>query len=149
MTSEQRPQVLKGRRVLLVEDDQWISKLYRKWLELVGAEVTIANDGALGIAALKERTADIILLDLGMPGLNGFDTLMVLRGNEATKHIPIIVLSNTTMSENRAGFEEIKKAGVTDILRKYEVSLKEIIACVSKYFPETEHQPHVHLTTNI
>lgn len=138
MTTGIPEQVLKGRHILIIEDDKFISKLYNRWLAMVGARVTVANDGALGLAALKKETADLILLDLGMPGLNGFDTLKLLRKEPATAHIPVIVLSNTAMNENRTGFEEIRNAGVTDILQKYEVSLKDIIMYVSRYFPKTE-----------
>lgn len=142
MTTGIPEQILKGRHILIIEDDQFISKLYSRWLTMVGARVTVANDGALGLVALKKETADLILLDLGMPGLNGFDTLKLLRKEPATAHIPVIVLSNTALNENRAGFEEIRNSGVTDILQKYEVSLKDIIMYVSRYFPKTESVEH-------
>jgi hypothetical protein len=56
--------------------------------------------------------------------------------NPALKTLPVIILSNTTMKENKEGFEEIRKAGVTNVLRKYETSLTEIVDCILSYFPE-------------
>ena len=128
--------VLKNKTILLVEDDHFISKVYVKWLTLSGANVKIAFDGALGLKVLEESTVDLIILDLGMPGLNGYDTLLELKKNPKTKDIPVIVLSNTTLNENEDCFTDIKNAGVTDILQKYETSLEEIIKRVSAYFPK-------------
>lgn len=128
--------VLKGKTILIVEDDHFISKVYSKWLTLSGAQIETANDGALGLRLLSEKKIDFILLDLGMPGLNGYDTLIELKKNPNTKDIPVVVLSNTTIKENKSGFEEIKNAGVKDILRKYETSLTGIVDCISSYFPE-------------
>ncbi len=124
-----------GKTILVVEDDLFISKVYEKWLTLSGAHVEVTPDGALCLRLLQEKKVDLILLDLGMPGLSGYDTLLALRNNVKTKDIPVIILSNTTMNENRDGFDDIRKAGVKDILRKYETSLSEIVDCVTSYFP--------------
>lgn len=139
-TNVPKTKVLNGKRILIVEDDHFISRVYAKWLTLSGAQVETANDGALGLRALQEVKFDLILLDLGMPGLNGYDTLVELKKSEATRDIPVIVLSNTTMNENKEGFNEIKEAGVKDILRKYETSLSEIVECISRYFPQQANQ---------
>ena len=120
-----------------MEDDHFISRIYEKWLTAAGATVFVANDGVQGLRMLDEQKVDLVLLDLGMPGLDGYQTLLHLRERPQLKDLPVIVLSNTTMNENREGFEEIKKAGVKDVLRKYEMSLTEIVDRISSYFPET------------
>lgn len=140
MTRNKETKFLIGKTILIVEDDQFISKVYSKWLALAGAAVAVANDGKACLRILSEQKVDLILLDLGMPGLNGYDTLTQIRSNPDTKDIPVIVLSNTTIKENKVGFDDIKNAGVTDILRKYETSLSEIVECVRKYFPVTDNQ---------
>lgn len=137
MSIELAKKPLLDKRILIMEDDAYISKVYMKWFHLAGATVMTVNDGALGLQALEKHHIDMIILDLGMPGMNGIDTLKALKANEATKNIPVIILTNTTQNENRAGFDEIKKAGVTDILRKYETSLSDLIVCVNRYFPQT------------
>lgn len=129
---------LQGKRILLVEDDHFILRIYTKWLIAAGAEVITANDGAQGLRVLDQEKVDVVLLDLGMPGLNGYDTLAEIRKKEGMQSLPVLVLSNTTMNENREGFEEIKRAGVKDIMRKYEVTLAEIVDRISSYFPKTE-----------
>lgn len=132
-----KTKALEGKEVLIIEDDHFISRVYAKWLTLAGANVEVAFNGALGLEALKQRKTDLILLDLGMPGLSGYEMLTELKKDTKTKDIPVIVLSNTTMKENITGFEDIKNAGVTDILRKYETSLEEIIQRAKAYFPES------------
>jgi CheY-like chemotaxis protein len=127
---------LNNKRILIVEDDSFISRIYSKWLTAAGATVITANDGAQCLRILAEDPTDVVLLDLGMPGLNGYETLTQLRMNPALKTLPVIILSNTTMKENKEGFEEIRKAGVTNVLRKYETSLTEIVDCILSYFPE-------------
>lgn len=135
-TQTHAPKVLQGKTILIVEDDHFISKVYAKWLAVSGAHVEVAHDGVLGLRLLEEKKVDLIMLDLGMPGLNGYEMLTEIKKNEHTKAIPVIVLSNTTMSENKVGFDEIRNAGVSDILRKYETSLSEIVKCISSYFPD-------------
>lgn len=127
---------LLDKTILIVEDDQFISKIYSKWLTAGGATVLTANDGVKCLEILEEQKVDVVLLDLGMPGLNGYDTLTQLRQKPALANLPVIVLSNTTTKENQEGFDLITKAGVKDILRKYETSLAEILDCISTYFPE-------------
>lgn len=125
-----------NKRILIVEDDHFISRVYSKWLMASGAEVATANDGAQCLKMLDEATFDIVLMDLGMPGMNGYDTLIEIRKRPALAQLPVVVLSNTTMKENKEGFDEIHKAGVRDVLRKYETSLAEIVQCIQSYFPQ-------------
>ncbi len=132
--TESKP--LKDRKILIVEDDHFISRIYEKWLTAAGAHILIAHDGVQGLRTLDEEEVDLVLLDLGMPGLDGYQTLLQLRERPKLKELPVIILSNTTMNENRDGFADIKRAGVKDVLRKYEISLTEIVNCISAYFPK-------------
>jgi two-component system, OmpR family, response regulator len=140
MTSVTQKKQLPHKDILLVEDDHFILKIYTKWLTAAGANVITANDGAQALRLLNEKHVDLVLLDLGMPGLNGYDTLLEMRKMEKAKDLPVIILSNTTMNENRDGFADLRASGVKDILRKYEVSLSEIVERISSYFPETEQE---------
>ena len=132
-TNNIKEELLKGKHILVIEDDNFISRVYTKWLTKRGAEVTIAHDGALGLEAVIKQRMDLILLDLGMPGMDGYETIRRLRGDADTKAIPIVVLSNTSVSESHPRYAEMKALGVTDILRKYETSLREIVECISKH----------------
>lgn len=129
-------QPLKDKVILIVEDDHFILRIYSKWLSAAGAEVITAHDGAQGLRILEEKKVDLVLLDLGMPGMNGYDTITQIRKHEHLRETPVIILSNTTMNENKEGFAELRAAGVKDIMRKYEVSLSEIVERISVYFPQ-------------
>lgn len=129
---------LDGRTILIVEDDPYISRLYEKWIKLFGADIITAADGAIGLQKLQEHTVDLILLDLGMPGMNGYEMLRELRNEPRTRTTPVIILSNTTITKGDEGFDELRAVGVTDILRKYETPLHDLIACVDTYFSEGE-----------
>lgn len=125
--------MLKDIRILIIEDDVFIAKVYAKWLTLAGAVVVTASDGAIGLRIAAEHIIDVIILDLGMPGMNGVDTLRALRRRKSTATTPVIVMSNTTMQKSSASYYDLQNAGVSDIFRKYEISLKEIVECVHKY----------------
>ncbi len=89
-----RPGVL-GQHLLLVEDDQVIAEMYRYRLELDGHEVTVASDGEAGLREARSLTPDLILLDIQLPRLNGFQVLEALQASPETTRIPVIVLSNS------------------------------------------------------
>jgi DNA-binding response OmpR family regulator len=127
---------LRNRTILIIEDDHFISRIYNKGLTAAGASVLVATDGAQGLRILDESPIDLVLLDLGMPGMNGYDTLTEIRKKPNLQTLPVIILSNTTMSEDREGYEDIRNAGVKDVLRKYETSLAEIVERISSYLPQ-------------
>jgi len=132
-TSIKQSELLKGKSILVIEDDDFISRVYTKWLTKRGAEVIVAHDGALGLEVLQKQHADLVLLDLGMPGMDGYETIRRLKTESETRGIPIVVLSNTTVNESDPRYAEMRELGVTDILRKYETSLREIVQCISRH----------------
>jgi len=136
-TNMSNDDLLTGKSILIIEDDQLISRVYTKRLIAVGAKVFVAQDGIHGLEILESQKVDVVLLDLGMPGMNGYDTLTKMREKQALQDVPVIVLTNTTESENMEGFDNLKKAGVKHILKKYETSLKEIVQCISSCIQES------------
>ena len=83
-----------GRRILLAEDDRFLRKAAESALARSGYTVVTAVDGDEALARARDSAPDLILLDLIMPGRNGFDVLHALKSDAATKAIPVIVLSN-------------------------------------------------------
>jgi CheY-like chemotaxis protein len=81
-------------RVLFIEDDPTVAQMYKLKLELDGYHVTMAKDGEEGLRSATEEPPDIIFLDIRLPKMDGFAVLEGLRGNERTKHIPVVILSN-------------------------------------------------------
>jgi DNA-binding response OmpR family regulator len=80
-------------RVLVIDDDPALHELLRIHLEDAGFEVLEALDGATGVAAAVEKKPDLVVLDLLMPGMSGFEVAHALRANQATRQTPIIVLT--------------------------------------------------------
>ena len=81
-------------RVLIVEDDQLIQRMYATMFGLRKYEVAVASDGLEGLQKAKDFKPTVILLDIMMPQMNGFDTLDKLKADQTTKDIPVIMLSN-------------------------------------------------------
>ena len=81
------------KRVLIVEDDKILVDMYKEKLKLAGFHVTTALDGKKALPKIK-KGADLILLDILMPGLNGFEVLKRMQMDKSSKEIPVIVLTN-------------------------------------------------------
>ena len=123
-------------KVFLVEDDLIMRRLYEWAFRLMGHEIDTAYDGEEAIRKLDamEPLPSIVLLDLIMPKVNGFEVLAHIKGSEKLKQIPVIVLTNS------AGKEEAEKAigmGAIMYLIKSEYEPKEVVkkveAVVAKY----------------
>lgn len=82
------------KRILIVEDDEILSDIYAVKLELEGYEVIMAAEGRKGIEAAISKQPDLILLDIVLPKMNGFEVLKILKKNKKMKTTPVIFLSN-------------------------------------------------------
>lgn len=80
--------------ILFIEDEPTLQKTLGRVLEQEGFEVQAALDGQSGLAFIKRSKPDLILLDLILPKMDGFEVLKNLKADEATKKIPVIVLTN-------------------------------------------------------
>ena len=90
--------------ILVVEDDAANQELVTRFLRREGHSVLQALDGINGVRFARERIPDLVLMDLGLPGLDGWEAARRIRSNPETSHIPIIALSAHTLPEevNRA-----------------------------------------------
>lgn len=79
--------------ILIVDDSRTVVAAFTKVLKQAGFKIVAATNGEEGVAAAKEHLPDLILMDVVMPGLNGFQATRQIRKNEATSHIPIIIVS--------------------------------------------------------
>jgi DNA-binding response OmpR family regulator len=89
-------------RVLVIDDEAPIRLLCRVNLEAEGMEVTEAGDGRSGLEQAREQTPDVILLDVMMPGLDGWQVAEELLGDERTRKIPIVFLTARAEVRDRA-----------------------------------------------
>lgn len=81
-------------KILIVEDDLFIRELYERQLSLEGYEVSTAEDGEIGLNRISQAIPDLILLDIMLPKVSGLDLLRTIKAQEATKSIPVILLTN-------------------------------------------------------
>lgn len=84
-------------RVLVVEDDHVIRELLVVNLKMEGHEAVTAVDGAQALAAVEEQPPDVILLDMMLPGVDGWEVTARLKGDDGTRAIPIVALSARAM----------------------------------------------------
>ncbi len=125
-----------GAKVLIVEDDKFLRDLIVQKLKREGFAIFEAVDGEEGLKITKEKHPDIILLDLILPGLDGFEILRRIKSDTATASIPVIVLSNLGQKED---MDRAMSGGAEDFMVKAHFTPGEIIAKVKfilkkKYF---------------
>ncbi|MCB0218470.1 MAG: response regulator [Chrysiogenetes bacterium] len=89
------------KRILLIDDDDNIRKLVRFSLKSLGVECIEATDGQEGFRTALKELPDLILLDLSMPNMNGFEACEKIKGNDKTAHIPIVVVSAEATDLNK------------------------------------------------
>ena len=82
-----------AQRVLVVEDSPVIQRLIDMTLRSGGFDVEFSDSGTEGLEKAKTGAHDIVILDIGLPGLDGWEVLQALRENEPTKDLPVIVLT--------------------------------------------------------
>ena len=87
-------------KVLIIEDDVLMMDIYSTVMSAAGCQVLKAWDGEEGLKVVAEQTPAVILLDLVMPRLTGFEVLERLKGDTATRGIPVMVVSNLADDKN-------------------------------------------------
>jgi two-component system, sensor histidine kinase and response regulator len=81
-------------KILIIEDDRYISKMYQLKLSLDGFDVQVADNGRIGVDKVREFRPDIILTDILMPEMDGFEVIKMVKGDPESKDIPILIMSN-------------------------------------------------------
>ena len=118
-----------AKKILLVEDEEIMIGLLQRKLENEGYEVDVARDGVEGLEKMKEAKPDLILLDIIMPRMGGFEVLEKMKDDPDLKKIPVIVISN---SGQPVELGRVRKLGVKDWLIKTEFDPQEVIDKVKK-----------------
>jgi DNA-binding response OmpR family regulator len=119
----------KAINILIVEDDVFLADLYKTKFALEGFKVSVAYDGEKGLDLAKKNLPDIILLDLVLPKLSGFDILSALKADNASKNIPIILLTNLSQKPD---VEKGLKLGANDYLIKAHFMPSEVVEKIKK-----------------
>ena len=123
------------RKILLVEDDTALASVYRSRLELEGFDVCEANNGEDALSLAVSEHPDLILLDVMMPKISGFDVLDILRNTPETTNIRVIMLTALSQPKDK---ERAEQLGVDDYLVKSQVVIGDVVErvryhlCMSK-----------------
>lgn len=120
-------------KVLLIEDEPEVLELYRLKLTLDDYEVVTAPNGIEGLQRAKENKPELIFLDIKMPGMDGFEVLKHLRKDEATKDIPVVILSNF---DEESMVEKGLALGANDYLIKSHFSPAALSEKLQQYLDE-------------
>ena len=115
--------------ILFIEDESALQKTFGEVLKQEGYEMISALDGEIGLRLAEVKKPDLILLDLILPKIHGFDVLKKLKQAEGTKHISVIVLTNL---EGMRDVDMALELGATTYLVKAQYSLEEVVEKIKK-----------------
>lgn len=116
-------------KILLVEDDSFLLGMYATKFELDGFKVIMAEDGEKAVRVALKELPDIILLDIVLPKLSGFEVLKQLKQESATAKIPVILLTNLSQRDE---IEQGLKMGAEDYLIKAHFMPSEVVEKIKK-----------------
>jgi DNA-binding response OmpR family regulator len=129
-TSAATAKTIAGKKVLIVEDDKFLRDLLSKKMEAQGVELFVGVDGEQGLHLAEREKPNVILLDVLMPGVDGYTVLEHLRKDPGFKDTVIIMLSNFGQKED---IEKATKLGANLFLVKAAVTLDEIVEKVKEF----------------
>ena len=112
------------KKILLVEDDEALANVYRSRLDIEGFETRWVGNGEDALAIAIEFKPDLILLDVMMPKISGFDVLDILRNTPETANIHVIMLTALSQPKDK---ERAENLGVDDYLVKSQVVIGDVI----------------------
>jgi DNA-binding response OmpR family regulator len=113
-----------AKNILIVEDDDFFRELIAKRLASEGFNISEAVDGEQGLEKIKETKPDLIVLDILLPGIDGFEVLSKIKEDPIVVSVPVVILSNLGQKEE---VEKGMRLGATDYLIKAQVTSDEIV----------------------
>ncbi len=130
MEENTAPTSARRKKILLVEDDEGLAQVYVTRLDIEGFEVKRVPNGEDALASALQFKPDLILLDVMMPKVNGFDVLDILRNTPETTNIKVIMLTALSQEADRKKAEEM---GVDDYLVKSQVVISDVVERVKMH----------------
>lgn len=118
------------KRILVAEDDAFLARAYEGKLTRLGYEVMIVADGEATLAAMETFNPNLLVLDIMMPKVNGFEVLTKLRQNPMWIALPVIVATNLGQPEDEAKAKELK---ADYYVVKTDISLSDLTAKIASF----------------
>lgn len=124
-------------KILIIEDESALIFALRAKFAASGFDATIALNGELALEFAEKEQYDIILLDLLLPKLNGFEVLSRFRANQKTAKVPVIIFSNLDSQEDK---KKAMDLGATEYLMKAQTSLDEVIKIINRHIKKQNNK---------
>ncbi len=121
---------VKKSKVLIAEDDIFLAGIYSKKFSNEGYDVVVVPDGKKALAMIKQKKPNIILLDIMLPVMDGFEVLKRIRGDKAVGDIPVILLTNLS---DQCGIKRGYDLGIKDYVIKSFFTPSEVVDKIRKY----------------
>ncbi len=121
-----------SKRILIIEDHEDNREIMRVTLGAAGFEVIEAVTGDAGVAMAESERPDLILMDIQLPGIDGYEATRIIKANPALRHIPIIVVTSYALSGDEV---KAKEAGCNAYLAK-PFRPRELLAMVCEFVPK-------------
>lgn len=120
---------VKPKKILIIEDEQFLARVFELKLQNAGFEVKSAYDGQEGMELLEKEKYDLLLLDLILPKLDGFEIMEKMK--QKGIKTPVIVLTNLSQPDDE---KRARALGAQEFLIKSNVAVAEIVKRVQKFF---------------
>lgn len=114
------------KKLLMIDDDTFFTSIITNAFRKHGCETVSARDGRSGIELARKERPDLVLLDMAMVGMDGFETLVTLKKDPATASIPVIIFSGSAGSSDTEKQERAKQAGAVDYLEKMQFTPEQL-----------------------
>jgi CheY-like chemotaxis protein len=114
------------KKILIIDDDEFFLDIIRDMLQVNGFQTVFTSNGRLGLQLAETEKPDLIICDIRMPELSGYDVLIALRKNPAICNIPFIILTSESTPEN---YNRAKELGANDCMDKF-FNLEEFIKAI-------------------
>ncbi len=102
-------------RILLIEDSPTDRAVFSQWLEKAGHQVVATDNAEEGLQLIRDQAPDLVLMDVVLPGMSGFQATRAMSRDQSTKHIPVLIVSTKGMETDKAwGMRQ----GATDYIVK-------------------------------
>lgn len=122
----------KKTKIVLVEDDATLADMYTVKFTQEGFDLKVAVNGGQGLELIKKELPELVLLDVILPGMDGFAVLQEVKADPKTKSIPVILLTNLGQD---ADMEKGKQLGAADYLVKASLTPGEVVEKVRALLP--------------
>ena len=123
------------KKILIIEDEEIILNLLQKKLDQQGYEVSVARNGQEGLETMRKIKPDLVLLDIVMPKMGGFEVMEEMQKDSQLKKTPVIIVSN---SGQPVEIDKAQELGAKDWLIKTEFDPQEVVDKVRRQLPLSE-----------